>query len=51
MEIYFDDEKFLDMATALSGSGPAYILLMAEAMIDSGVHMGIPRDKAKILTY
>lgn len=39
------------MATALSGSGPAYVLLMAEAMIDAGVDMGIPRDKAKILAY
>jgi len=39
------------MSTALSGSGPAYIFLMAEAMIDSGVHMGIPREKAKLMTY
>ena len=39
------------MATALSGSGPAYIFLMAESMIDAGVNMGIPREKAKILTY
>lgn len=39
------------MATVLSGSGPAYIFLLAEAMIDSGVNMGLPREKAKILTY
>ena len=47
----FDEEKFLDMATALSGSGPAYLFLFAESMIDSGVHMGLPREKAKILSY
>ena len=39
------------MATALSGTGPAYVFLFAESMIDSGVHMGLSREKAKILTY
>ncbi len=39
------------MATALSGTGPAYIFLMAHSMIDSGVNMGLPREKAKVLTY
>lgn len=38
-----DDEHYLDMATALSGSGPAYIFLFMEAMIDAGVHMGFSR--------
>jgi pyrroline-5-carboxylate reductase len=44
-EIYVepDEENFLDMATALSGSGPAYIFLFMEAMIDAGVHLGFPR--------
>ena len=40
------DETFLDMATALSGSGPAYVLLLAEAMIETGVHLGFPRNLA-----
>ncbi len=39
------------MVTALSGTGPAYILLMAETMIDSGVTMGLSREMSKILTY
>jgi pyrroline-5-carboxylate reductase len=51
LEQYFEEERFLDMATALSGTGPAYIFLLAESMIDSGVNMGLPREKAKILTY
>lgn len=38
-----DEESYLDMATALSGSGPAYIFLFMEAMIDAGVHLGFPR--------
>jgi len=37
--IYVDDEKFVDMSTSISGSGPAYIFLLMEAMIDAGVHM------------
>lgn len=45
------EEKYLDMATAISGSGPAYILLVLEAMIDTGVHMGFPRDLAEKLVF
>jgi pyrroline-5-carboxylate reductase len=48
-EIYVPDEKYLDMATALSGSGPAYIFLIMEALIDAGVHIGFPRDVAQKL--
>lgn len=48
-EIYMDDEKFLDMATALSGSGPAYVFLFMEALIDAGVHMGFSRKDAEKL--
>ena len=49
--MYVDDESFIDMATSISGSGPAYIFMLMEAMIDAGVHMGFPRDKATTLVY
>ncbi len=42
-EVMVDDETYLDMATALSGTGPAYAFMFMEAMIDAGVHMGFPR--------
>jgi pyrroline-5-carboxylate reductase len=48
-EIYVADEKYLGMATALSGSGPAYVFLFIEALIDAGVHIGLPRDMAQEL--
>ncbi len=48
-EMYVDDEKYLDMATALSGTGPAYIFLFMEALIDAGVHMGFSRRDAERL--
>jgi len=48
-EINMGDERFLDMATAISGSGPAYVFLTMEAMIDAGVHMGFPRHIAERL--
>lgn len=42
-EVNVDDENYLDMATALSGTGPAYVFIFMEAMIDAGVHMGFSR--------
>ncbi len=48
-EIQVNEEKYLDMATALSGTGPAYVFLFMEAMIDAGVHMGFPRRIAEQL--
>jgi pyrroline-5-carboxylate reductase len=39
-------ESQQDLATALSGSGPAYVFLLAEAMIDAGVALGMPRATA-----
>lgn len=49
--IYANDESFLDMATALSGSGPAYVFMFMEALIDAGVHMGFARrDAVKLVT-
>lgn len=40
------DEHHLDAVTAVSGSGPAYLFLLAEAMIEAGVLQGLPRDVA-----
>ena len=48
-EMYVDDEKYLDMATALSASGPAFVYLLIEAFIDAGVHIGYKRDVAEKL--
>ncbi len=45
-EIYVSDEKYLDMATALSASGPAYVFMFIESLTDAGVHIGLPRDMA-----
>ncbi len=50
-EIHVDNEDYLDMATALSGTGPAYVFLFMEAMIDAGVHMGFSRRIAEQLVY
>ncbi len=46
-EIWMEDEGYLDMATALSGTGPAYVFLFIEALIDAGVHMGFSRHIAE----
>lgn len=48
-EILVNDEDYLDMATALSGTGPAYTFLFMEAMVDAGVHLGFPRRIAEQL--
>jgi pyrroline-5-carboxylate reductase len=48
-ELFMEDEKFLDMATALSGTGPAYVFMFMEALIDAGVHMGFSRRDAERL--
>jgi len=48
-ELYVADENYLDMATALSGTGPAYFFLLMEAMVDAGVHLGFPRYMAQEL--
>jgi pyrroline-5-carboxylate reductase len=43
------DEKLIDAGTAVSGCGPAFVCLMAEALADGGVQAGLPRDKALLL--
>jgi pyrroline-5-carboxylate reductase len=48
-EVFVEEEHYLDMATALSGTGPAYVFLFMEALIDAGVHMGFPRRIAEQL--
>ncbi len=46
-ELYVEDEKYVDMATAVSSSGPAYVFLVMEALIDGAVHIGLRRDMAQ----
>jgi pyrroline-5-carboxylate reductase len=41
-----DDEKMVAMATAVSGTGPTYVFLVMEALIDAAVHLGFPRHIA-----
>jgi pyrroline-5-carboxylate reductase len=48
-EIFFDDEKYLDMVTAVSGSGPAYFFLMAESMIEAARAIGASQEEAEKL--
>jgi pyrroline-5-carboxylate reductase len=48
-EVYVDDESYMDMATALSGTGPAYVFLLMEAMVDAGVHLGFSRHVSERL--
>jgi pyrroline-5-carboxylate reductase len=50
-DVHVDNESYLDMATALSGSGPGYVFLFMEAMVDAGVHMGFPRRIAEQLVF
>jgi len=50
-DIFMDEEDYLDMATALSGTGPAYVFMVMEAMIDAGVHMGFSRRVASQLVF
>jgi pyrroline-5-carboxylate reductase len=48
-EVYVEDEKKIDMATALNGSGPAYVFLFIESLIEAGVIMGLTRQQSELL--
>jgi pyrroline-5-carboxylate reductase len=48
-ELYVGDEDYLDMATAVSGSGPAYFFLMVEALVEAAIEIGLPADRAQEL--
>ena len=50
-QVFVEDEHYLDMSTALSGTGPAYVYLFMEAMVDAGVHLGFSRHIAEQLVY
>jgi len=45
-EMYVTDEKYLDIATAVSASGPGFVFLLLEAFIDGAVHIGLRREAA-----
>jgi pyrroline-5-carboxylate reductase len=45
-ELEVEDEKWVAMATAVSGTGPAYVFLVMESLIDAAVHLGFPRHVA-----
>ena len=47
--VMVQDERYLDMSTAISGSGPYYLYLTMETMVDAGVHMGLPRQMSERL--
>jgi len=46
VQLEVDDEKLVAMATAVSGTGPTYVFLVMEALIDAAVHLGFPRHIA-----
>ncbi|HEY8135518.1 MAG TPA: pyrroline-5-carboxylate reductase [Candidatus Limnocylindrales bacterium] len=46
VQLEVDDEKLVAMATAVSGTGPTYVFLVMEALIDAAVHLGFPRHVA-----
>lgn len=47
--VFANAEHYLDMSTAINGSGPGYVFLILEAMVDAGVHLGLSRPVAKEL--
>lgn len=50
-EVFVEDEKYVEMATAVSGSGPGFVFLLLEAFVDGAVHIGLRREVATRLVY
>jgi len=48
-DLHVEEEGFLDMATAVSGTGPTYVFMLMEALIDAAVHLGFSRADARAL--
>lgn len=48
-EVFAEDEELVDMATAVSGTGPTYVFLLMEALVDAAVHLGFSRRVAEQL--
>ena len=48
-ELYVEHEDILNMATAVSGTGPTYVFLLAEALVDAAVHLGFSRRDARFI--
>ena len=48
-QVYVADEGYLDMATAVSGSGPAYVFSFMEALTEAAVYLGLPREISRAL--
>ena len=49
--IYFDDENMIDAATAISGSGPAYVFFFMDAMIDAAMQIGFNESQSELLVW
>ncbi|MCK4316930.1 MAG: pyrroline-5-carboxylate reductase [Anaerolineae bacterium] len=49
LEMYVTHEDALNMATAVSGTGPTYVFLLMEALVDAAVHLGFSRRQARLL--
>ena len=49
VSIYMEDERYIDMALAVSASGPAFVYVFMESLIDAGVLLGLPRPMAHTL--
>jgi pyrroline-5-carboxylate reductase len=49
LEMYVTHEDALNMATAVSGTGPTYVFLLMEALVDAAVHLGFSRREARVL--
>lgn len=49
--IYFDDEQMIDAATAVSGSGPAYVFYFMQSMIEAAMNLGFNESQAELLVW